>query len=65
MPAINDVFEAYNRAHDQSYTYRFLGVDPTCEDTCYNIALQNVVTGDIMHVENEWFNQRRIKVLGA
>lgn len=56
----NQIFKAHNRAQNRTYTYKYLGIDTECLDTCYNIALQNVNTGDIIHVENEWFNQRKI-----
>ncbi len=45
-------------AIDREYIY--LGRDDSYCDPFYNVKIQEVTTGEICHVEPEWFRQRKI-----
>lgn len=41
--------------------FKYLGKDDS--DSCYNIKIEEINTGEISLVEPEWFRQRKIKWL--
>jgi len=53
-----DMFKATSKLGTREYAY--LGIDNNYPDPCYNIAIKETSTGEVSHVELEWFKQRKI-----
>lgn len=53
-------FKSRSKVDTLAREYIYLGRDDSYRDQFYNIKIQEVATGEICHVEPEWFRQRKI-----
>ena len=59
MP-IGQWFLSKSKVQERPTLYEYQGRDKDHFDQCCNLRLLNINTSEIIHVEPEWFNQRKI-----